>query len=58
MLVLLSLFLISCAKNNKIILHPMNEKDFYYRDNGDACFSPKFFEESLGKCIDVSDIIF
>jgi hypothetical protein len=51
MLVGLTLSLISCV-SKKTTIYPITERDVYFQDNGDVCFSEKYFSEVLQLKID------
>ena len=42
----LTMSLLSCG-SKKFILHPITDRDIYYKDNGDICFSEYYFNEIL-----------
>lgn len=46
-LILLLIALSGCAKNKRIVLYPIEQTDFYVRENGDVCMSEYYFNEVL-----------
>jgi len=46
MLALLIIFWSGCA-SKQIVLYPITDNDIYFKDNGDICFSEKYFGSVL-----------
>lgn len=42
----LTVVLSACA-SQQLILHPITDKDIYFKDNGDICFSEMYFNTIL-----------
>ena len=46
-LLILTASLSSCVTSKGIVLYPIQQTDFYVKDNGDVCMSEYYFTEVL-----------
>jgi len=46
-LLILTVSLSSCITSKGIVLYPIQQTDFYVKDNGDVCMSEFYFTEVL-----------